>query len=50
MSELRKKPRYQVSVKQQGTFKGKVWVRKAGMFLEYAYFNDPKQPDIFNWI
>ena len=41
--------RVHVTTKNVGPFKGKVFVRKANMWLEYCCFNDGKT-DIFNWV
>jgi len=44
------KPRYQVQVKNEGKFEGKVWVKKANMFCKYICFNTPNKSNIFEWI
>jgi hypothetical protein len=49
MAELRKKPRYQVGNYRPGVYKGRVFVKKANMWLTYETHNDTKRPDIFLW-
>ena len=50
MKEIRRKPRYQVARKNEGIFKGRVFVKRANMWLEYECYNMLNKPDKFVWI
>ena len=49
MKEIRKKPRYQAAAKNEGVFKGRKWVKKAGAFVNYTCFNTLNKADVFIW-
>lgn len=49
MKEVRRKPRYQVQVKNEGIFKGRKFVKKANAIVNYICYNTKNKPDIFIW-
>lgn len=44
-----RKRRYQAQFKNEGVSKGKVWVKKANMWLQYECYNTPNKADKFEW-
>ena len=49
MSEIRKKPRYQIHKLNQGVFKGSKFVKKAGLTIVYENYNTLNKTDKQEW-